>query len=89
MIMVVDGTGAAVREVAKFRPDMPVLAVVSDEKVGRQLMLHRGVYPIVLSGGVDEGLAAAKAAGMIEAGGTAVVLDCGSGDAPLTTIITG
>ena len=42
-------TGATARNVSKFRPSTPILAVTSDVKVARQLQLVWGVNPLVIS----------------------------------------
>lgn len=35
------------QRLAKFRPTMPILARVTEAKEGRQLMLNRGVHPVI------------------------------------------
>jgi pyruvate kinase len=42
-------SGATARNVSKFRPSTPILAVTSDVKVARQLQLVWGVNPLVIS----------------------------------------
>merc|ERR1712232_1006445 len=48
-VIAVDGphAGAMAKRIAKFRPEVPVLARVTDPKEGRQLMLVRGVHPVI------------------------------------------
>lgn len=41
-------SGRSARMVAKYRPHCPVLALVTDAAVARQLQMHRGVQAIVL-----------------------------------------
>ena len=86
VIVVVDSSGDAARYVAKYRPAMPVMAVVQDPKVARQLMLNRGIHPFVLST-EEAALAEAKAGAFGAAGDTAVVLNCG-GSSPTMTVTT-
>lgn len=35
-------------ELARFKPDVPILCVVPDHKTGRMLQLHRAVHPILI-----------------------------------------
>ena len=44
-IIIMTATGKTARYVSKFRPSVPILAYVTNRKMGRQLMLHRGVHP--------------------------------------------
>jgi len=46
-IIVISKDGSLANIISKFRPSVPVLAFVSNEKIGRLLQIHRGVYPIV------------------------------------------
>lgn len=41
------GRGDLVRKISKYRPNVPVMALVGDPKLGRQLILHYGVHPVV------------------------------------------
>ena len=40
-------TGSTARRVSKFRPDQPIVAMCTSPGVARQLMLFRGVLPVV------------------------------------------
>eukprot|EP00903_Cladosiphon_okamuranus_P007582 g7355.t1 len=79
LIVVVTKKGFMARLVAKFRPNVPVMCMCPDQKVGRQLILHRGLHPVVLS--PTEALASsqadavelAKNAGFCRAGDTVLV----------------
>lgn len=42
-------SGATARNVSKFRPSTPILAITSEEKVARQLQLVWGVNPLLVS----------------------------------------
>ena len=47
-IVVVSMSGRTAAMVAKYRPRVPVLCLVADEAVARQLMLRRGVHAILV-----------------------------------------
>lgn len=47
-IVVASISGRTASLVAKYRPNCPVICLVSDEAVGRQLMLRRGVHVILM-----------------------------------------
>nr|AIT70013.1 pyruvate kinase [Sargassum thunbergii] len=47
LIVVVTRKGHMARLVAKFRPNVPVLCPCPDIKVARQLVLHRGLQPLI------------------------------------------
>ena len=70
-----DASGDLSRLVAKFRPSMPVVALVGSAKAARQLSIHRGVFPTLLA--LEEALPAAKAQGLIEAGDAVVTVEQG------------
>jgi len=76
-----DWTGDVARLVAKYRPSMPVLTLLSPEKhgarVSRQLSLHRGVFPTLLS--YDEALPAAVAQGLLTGNDQMVVVAADKG----------
>ena len=40
--------GTSARNVAKYRPSLPAMAFTASVKVARQLMLHRGIFPVAL-----------------------------------------
>jgi len=46
-IIVLTDSGDTARLVAKQRPSMPILAFCPQSKVARQLIIHRGVHPIL------------------------------------------
>jgi pyruvate kinase len=48
-ILVITEDGQLPRLVSKYRPNVPILCFCPTQKVGRQLMLHRGLHPIVMS----------------------------------------
>lgn len=47
LIVVLSNSGATARLVSSFHPNIPIMAFCRSQKVGRQLILHRGVYPVV------------------------------------------
>nr|AIT70004.1 pyruvate kinase [Saccharina japonica]AIW62933.1 pyruvate kinase [Saccharina japonica] len=79
LIVVVTKKGHLARLVAKFRPNVPVMASCPDRKVGRQLILHRGLHPLVLDPPGPPGkqpldaVNMAKCAGFCQAGDTIIV----------------
>lgn len=46
-IIVLTDNGKAVRRVAKYRPECPIIAVTKKEEVARQCLMSRGVFSIV------------------------------------------
>ncbi len=48
-ILPLTDSGATARNVSKFRPSTPILAITSDEKVARQLQLVWGVHPLLVA----------------------------------------
>ncbi|MCS7093321.1 MAG: pyruvate kinase [Patescibacteria group bacterium] len=48
-IIVFTETGKTARVISSFRPHLPIIAVVPDEKTALGLMAHYGIYPIVYS----------------------------------------
>ncbi|CAK4082181.1 unnamed protein product [Aphanomyces euteiches] len=47
LIVAMTKDGTLARDVAKFKPSVPVMSFTPSRKVGRQLQLHRGLYPVV------------------------------------------
>ncbi|GMF43480.1 unnamed protein product [Phytophthora fragariaefolia] len=47
LMIVLTTTGNTARTVAKYKPTVPVMCFTTNLKVGRQLQLHRGLYPVV------------------------------------------
>jgi len=45
-ILVLTTSGETARQVARFRPCVPVIAVTRDAQTARQLQLHRGLIPL-------------------------------------------
>lgn len=46
-IIVLSKTGNTAINVAKFRPDIPIVCLIPNHKVGRFLQIHRGIHPVV------------------------------------------
>lgn len=60
--LVVSADGQAVRVVARYRPEVPIIAAVQDDRLARQLLLTWGVSAVVLKEKEeDEALAKLKA----------------------------
>jgi pyruvate kinase len=47
-ILPLTDSGATARNVSKFRPSTPILAITSNDKVARQLELVWGVHPLLV-----------------------------------------
>lgn len=47
LLIVLTETGFTARMVAKYKPTVPVMCFTSNKKIGRQLQVHRGLYPVV------------------------------------------
>lgn len=46
-IIVLSKSGIAAANVAKFRPSVPIVCIVPDQKTGRMLQIYRGIHPVV------------------------------------------
>ncbi|KAG2786158.1 Pyruvate kinase [Phytophthora cactorum] len=82
LLIVLTRTGYTARKVAKYKPTVPVMCFTTDLKVGRQLQIHRGLYPVVpdyldRAPTTAEAIAHAKKMGWLSAGDRVVVI---SGD---------
>ena len=87
LIIAISRLGATVQKLAKYRPGVPIMAFVPNCAIGRRLVLHRGVYPIVMekanfggSGGTEhdrvvEAMRTAKEIGWIKTNNRVVVVD--------------
>jgi pyruvate kinase len=47
LLIVLTDTGHTARMVAKYKPAVPVMCFTSNKKIGRQLQIHRSLYPVV------------------------------------------
>jgi len=48
LIVALSSTGNTARLVSKYRPHCPILTIVTDDRVARQLLITRGVYPYLV-----------------------------------------
>jgi pyruvate kinase len=84
-------SGYTARMVAKYRPQMPIVAVTPDPNVQRQLCLHWGIHPLLAkrTANTDEMLAdairATKDHGYGKSGDLVVMTAGSAGSAPGTT----
>ena len=84
-------SGYTARMVAKYRPQMSIVAVTPNARVQRQLCLHWGIYPLLAkrTANTDEMLAdaigATKEHGYADSGDLVVVTAGSAGSAPGTT----
>jgi len=78
-IIIMTSTGRTAKWLSKFRPSVPVMAYVKNAKLGRQLILHRGLHPMYFkkSGseeGTDEAVRRAIQFGFCSVGDTVLIL---------------
>jgi len=95
---VLSKTGSTAKLVAKHRPKVPIMAFMTDPKVGRQLQIHRGIYPVCVSEDAvvrpfyepSEAVQAAKSLGWCASGDKVVVVYAlpDSGDLKKTTTLS-
>jgi pyruvate kinase len=83
------------RSVSKHRPAVPIVAFVNSPKVARQLLVHRGIVPVVVPPGsvqeFDEELAIAKAIDMglcVEGDRIVLLVNPGDGDETMSVTTT-
>jgi len=80
VIIVHTEDGSLARTVAKYSPFVPAMCFTNSQKVARQLIIHRGLHPIVIPDGhlwqanKDVVLDHAKRLGFAEKGDRVVVL---------------
>ncbi|KAJ0400800.1 hypothetical protein ATCC90586_008087 [Pythium insidiosum] len=79
LLIVLTDTGYTARKVAKYKPNVPVMCFTPSKKIGRQLQIHRGLYPIVPEDTTrrptsSEAIVAAKNLGWLQAGDRVVLL---------------
>mmetsp|Transcript_27355 Transcript_27355/g.51870 ORF Transcript_27355/g.51870 Transcript_27355/m.51870 type:complete len:566 (-) Transcript_27355:73-1770(-) len=48
LIIAISRKGSTVKQLAKYKPNVPIMAFVPTPQIGRRLVMHRGVYPIVM-----------------------------------------
>ncbi|KAJ0392273.1 hypothetical protein ATCC90586_011157 [Pythium insidiosum] len=79
LLIVLTETGYTARMVAKYKPKVPVMCFTPSKKIGRQLQIHRGLYPVVPRESdrrptTSEAIVAAKKMGWLQAGDRVVLL---------------
>ncbi len=47
-VLVITRRGYSARMIAKYRPGVPIIAATNDPRVGRQLVMHHGIVPMLL-----------------------------------------
>ncbi|MDO8468394.1 MAG: pyruvate kinase [Candidatus Peribacter sp.] len=82
-IIAITRSGQTAREIAKFRPWVPVIAFAATPLVQRKLSLNFGIFPVLATftdpdATIETGIAAAKKAGLLKKGMRVVLLS----DAP-------
>ncbi|KDO20647.1 pyruvate kinase [Saprolegnia parasitica CBS 223.65] len=82
MIVVMTETGDVARLVSKHKPSVPVMCYTTSQKVGRQLQVHRGLYPIVAPTkckmNLHDAILTAKKLGWLHSGDKVVMLSSDS-----------
>lgn len=72
LIIAVSASGHTARQLAKYRPGAPVIAVVGSERVARGLAVNRGLVPLVSGAdedlGIKEAMALARELNWIQVG---------------------
>merc|ERR1712113_256535 len=80
LIVSLTETGSTARLIAKYRPKAPILAITASESTVRQLLVVRGVIPMLTASFVgtdsviEKALARAKKDGMVKAGNFVVCI---------------
>ena len=96
-ILVVTETGNLPPLVSAYRPHCPIIAFCPSTKMARQLILHRGMYPVVGLSDVpdqeknDAAVKAAAGMGFVESGDPVVIVHCdhaGNNDTHNLTLTT-
>ena len=100
-IIVLSKSGATAQAIAKFRPDVPIVTFVPNQKAGRMLQLHRGVHPVFIENAKNQarilssdssrfGMAVAHAAslGFCESGDKVIIVAAEAGDKVLSTSLS-
>ena len=76
-------TGTTAKNISKFRPSCPILAFVTNPKMGRMLQMYRGIHPVLLDDGHLHGMDSerfgtlakkAKSLGFVKGGDKMVVV---------------
>jgi pyruvate kinase len=83
LIIAISRKGSTVSALAKYRPNVPIVAFVPSAQIGRRMVLHRAVYPIVMENvhgndehdRVVEAMRTAKQIGWLKPGHRVVVVD--------------
>ncbi|MEI8229531.1 MAG: pyruvate kinase [Candidatus Peregrinibacteria bacterium] len=92
-MIVITRSGQTAREVARFRPDLPVIACTPTAAVQHSLTIVYGIFPLVVPFAlpektIEDSLDGAKKAGLIKGGMRVVLLTdvLAKGDAHVTTV---
>jgi len=79
-IIVLTLHGFMPRLISAYRPSVPIVAFCPSEKVGRQLMIHRGIHPVLGASGISpsklpsQAIKDAKQMGFVDAGDEVVIV---------------
>ena len=84
LIIAISRKGDTAKRLAKFRPHIPIMAFVPSPELGRRLVIHRGLYPVVMENSssiknqhdrVVESLRTAVEIGWVTSGHRVIVVD--------------
>eukprot|EP00050_Salpingoeca_kvevrii_P007683 m.297821 g.297821 ORF g.297821 m.297821 type:complete len:557 (+) comp13717_c0_seq1:13-1683(+) len=79
-IVVLTRSGETVRDIARFRPRAPILAVTQNQSTARELKLYRGIFPVIVDHEMDAteattiGMEFARHSGIAKSGSIVVLV---------------
>ncbi|MCF7844476.1 MAG: pyruvate kinase [Kiritimatiellales bacterium] len=91
-LLVFTRSGRTAREVSKFRPYVPILALTNEQKTQQNLQLCYGIHPLLIDfkdpeATVQIGINAAKEAGFVQKGNSVTLLsDTEAKNAPIQSV---
>jgi pyruvate kinase len=69
--------------VSAFRPNVPILYMCPNAKLGRLMMIYRGIHPIVGMGSMEDNLQDAQELGFVKSGDSVIYLTTTKDDATM------
>ncbi len=92
-LLCISGSGFTVRSMARFRPNVPIIGLTTNERTAQQLTLSWGVKPLLIEPEwsyefrVNKAVAQSKKAGLIRSGDRIGVLAGMTGDSRSTDVL--
>jgi pyruvate kinase len=92
-LLCISGSGFTVRSMARFRPNVPIIGLTTNERTAQQLTLSWGVRPLLVEPEwsyefrVNKAVAQAKEAGLVRNGDLIGVLAGMTGDSRSTDVL--